>query len=311
MKMSRIGMLSLIILALLSTTGCVGGIMARKNIVDGATAYNGRKYAEAEVLFRKALEWDKSQKVAQLFLARTLHSVYASDKTQTAKADEAIGEYKKIIPEYKKEVIEKKKALDAKPNDEKAKQEYAGSLSILSSSVSAVANLLDVTGKKDEWAVFQNEIGEDAEMPAEVRSNSLTSLASKQYSCANDISDAEPVKKTIEKGDKSEFTFTKPADAAEFEKFKGCVAKGTELINKAIDIQKQGNVETDSTWSYKASLLVQQMRLAEMEGRTADKDAVKKQSEEAKTKFNELANARREKEEEAERKKKEEEEKNK
>jgi hypothetical protein len=84
-----------------------------------------------------------------------------------------------------------------------------------------------------------------------------------------------------------------------------------EYIDKALEIEKAGNVETDSTWSYKTSLLVQQMRQAEMEGRTADKDSLKKQSDDAKARFNELATARRQREEEEERKRKEEEEKKK
>ena len=41
-------------------------------------------------------------------------------------------------------------------------------------------------------------------------------------------------------------------------------SKGTELIDKAEELDPN----SDSAWSYKANLLVQQMRLAEMEGNT-------------------------------------------
>lgn len=306
MKMSRFGILVLISITILISAGC-GKILARRDVVDGAKAYKDRKFEDAERLFRSAMQRDPSQKVAELFLARTLHSEFAADRSLTAKADEAIEVYKKVIPDYIPQVAEKQKAALASPNAEKVQKDYKETLGILSSSVGAVGNLLETTGKKEEWAKWQEEVGNNKDLPAEIRANALTSLASRQYSCANEISDVEPVKKTV--GEK--FVFVKPANAEDFEKFKGCVAKGMEYVDKALEIEKAGNVETDSTWSYKTSLLVQQMRQAEMEGRTADKDSLKKQSDDAKNRFNELATARRQREEEEERKRKEEEEKKK
>ena len=49
----------------------------------------------------------------------------------------------------------------------------------------------------------------------------------------------------------------------------------------------------ESARSYNASLKVQAMRLAEMEGRTADRDRLKAEADEAKAQFTELSEVNR------------------
>jgi tetratricopeptide (TPR) repeat protein len=285
MKMSRLGILVLIILTLLASTGCVGRVVARKDIVDGAKAYKDRKFDEAETLFRAALKWDPSQKTAAVFLARTLHSQFAADRKLTKKAEEAIDAYKQVLADN--------------PADE--------------SSFKAVANLLDTLGKPDDLKDWLEKRSADANVPAEQRAEAYTLLSAKHYSCANEITDQEPVKKTVEKtAGKAEFVFSKPALPADYEKLKGCIASGTELIDKALaletdeaknakskdlksmndaDLAAFGNrlKKFESMRSYETSLFVQNARLAEMDGRAADKDSFKQKSDEAKAKFTELA----------------------
>jgi hypothetical protein len=277
MKMSRIGILTFIAVSLLATTGCINKIIARKDVVDGAKAYQDRKYEKAESLFRNAMNWDKEQPVAKVFLARTLHSQFAADRKLVAKAEEAMTVYKEV--------------LAANPGDD--------------ASFKAVASLLDTLQRKDELQKWLEDRSANESVPAAQRADAYTSLAAKQYSCANDISDIEPVKKTVEKAGKLEFVFTKPAAEGDFDKLKGCVAKGTELIDKAIAL----NDGSDSIWSYKTSLLVQQSRIAEMEGNADGKAKFKADADKAKARFQELAEARRKKEEEEAEKKKAEEEK--
>jgi tetratricopeptide (TPR) repeat protein len=285
MKMSRLGILVLIILTLLASTGCVGRIFARKDIVDGAKAYKDRKFEEAEKLFREAIKWDPSQKTAKVFLARTLHSRFANDRKQTALAEEAIAAYKEVL-------------IDD-PKDE--------------SSFKAVANLLDTLGKPDDLKDWLEKRSVDTTVPPEQRAEAYTLLAAKHYSCANDITDQEPVKKTVIKSEgKAEFVFSKPTDATVYEKLKGCVASGTELIDKALaletdeaksaktkDIKALSDAELfalgnrlkkfESMRSYETSLLVQNARLAEMDSKSTDKDSFKQKADEAKAKFSELA----------------------
>lgn len=307
MRVSRAGIIALITIIVLTGTGCNfwNQIKARQDLVDGAKAYSDKKFDEAEALFRDAVRRDPANLLGQLFLARTLHSQYAANRNQTEKANEAVAEYRKVVPEYKAEVARKKQALDANSGDEKAQNEYVNSLTILNSSISAVANLLDTTNKPDEWKAWQTEIANDAGLPNETRATAFTSMASKENTCANDITGVEPVRKTVKGADgKDEYQYIKPTDTAVYDKLKGCISRGTELVNKALDLDKN----SDSIWSYKTSLIIQDMRVAEMDGRKEDKDRLKAEADTAKAEFTRLAEIKRKaKEAEEERKKAEEE----
>lgn len=278
MRFSRLGVFVILLATVLMGTGCgpLNRVFARKDLVDGATAYKERKFDEAEQLFRDAIESDpeletEEGKTAQLFLARTLHSQFVSNRKDVSKADAAIAEYKK--------------ALEKSPAEQ--------------SAFKAVASLLDNLKRGDEWLKWVTDRSADEKVPADMRAEAFTSLAAKQYSCANEISDVEPVKQTINDGGKQAFKFNKPTAPGDFEKLKGCAQAGLTLIDSALALQQQANVESDSTWSYKANLLIQMMRVAEMDGNTADQNRYKAEADVAKEKFSQLAAAKRKLEEEA------------
>ncbi|MDQ3181056.1 MAG: hypothetical protein M3Q33_11105 [Acidobacteriota bacterium] len=261
----------MITLTVLIGTNCsyYNRIFARKNLVDGANAYKERKFKEAEELFRSAAGSDPDGKTiesrtAQLFLARTLHSEYISNRIDPSNAEKAITEYKKVLAEN--------------VDDQ--------------SSFKAIANLYENLGKQDEWLKWVTDRASDEKVPPEQRAEALTSLAAKQYSCANEISDAEPVKKTVVKEGKPEFQFSKPEDPKAFEELKQCADKGYELISRAVKLDPN----SDSVWSYNANLLVQKARIAEMEGNTAEKERLKAEAQKAKERFTELAQAKKAKE---------------
>lgn len=279
MRFSRLGILLLISATVLIGANCsyYNRVVARKNLVDGADAYKERKFQQAETLFRNAIATDPTlstveSKAAQLFLARTIHSAYIGDRKVTQRAEEAISEYQKIL------------SRDAKDQ----------------SSFKAVANLYENLGKQDEWLKWVTERANNEQVPGPMRAEALASLAAKKNTCSNDISDTEKTKKTVTKDGKQQFEFVKPENPADFEKLKVCADEGLQLANKAVELDP----ESDSAWSYKTSLLIQKMRVAEMEGNTAQKEQFKKDSDVAKEKFTALAEAKRKKElEEAEKKK--------
>jgi tetratricopeptide (TPR) repeat protein len=278
MRLSRFGVLFLIAASVLvgSSCGYYSRIMSRKDLVDGSMAYRERKFAEAEELFRKAAGRDPQGttvegKTAQVFLARTLHSRYIGNRQETALAEEAIREYQK--------------ALAISPNDQ--------------SSYKAVASLYENLQKPDDWLKWVTDRSANGSIEPQFRAEALTSLAAKQNTCSNEISDTEATKKTIKGPDgKDVYQFVKPADQAQFDKMKGCVAKGQELIEQAVasepdlvknakstdlkaltDEQLKQLLESvkifESTRSYRASLAIQASRLAEMEGRNPDRDKLK------------------------------------
>jgi hypothetical protein len=308
-RLNKFILFSLLLMVAVVGSSCsyYNRVMARMNLVDGAQAYNERKFDEAIEKFNRAVEYDPEgntleSKTAQLFLARTLHSLFAGNRRDTQKAERAIEEYRKALPGFLREVADNKVALDASPEDEKLRNNYEKNRNIVGSIVSAIGSLYENLQQGDKWQEWQKAAAENAELPGTVRANSLVAMAAKKYNCANDISDNDAVKKTVDKGGEQVFQFVKPAEEKEFDTLKKCVEEGTAYIDKAIEL----NSESDSAWSYKASLLVQSMRIAEMEGKTDEQEKLKKESEEAKAKFEALAKIRREKAEEEARKKAEE-----
>lgn len=291
MRVSQVGIFVILGFLILFGANCsvYNKVIARKNVVDGAEAFKNRKFDEAEALFRQAVSrapaGSNEQKTAQLFLARTLHSEFASNRQAKEKAEEAIGEYTKVL------------AADPKDN----------------SSFKAVANLYESLEKMDDWKKWVTDRSERTDIPNEQRAEAYTSLAAKENTCANDITEDPAVKKTVQKDGKAVFTFSKPAKPEDLEKLKGCIQRGTDLIAKALALEtdkvtsaKNINVKSlsdkelketndmikpfESARSYNTSLLVQSMRLAEIEGRTADKDKFKTDADAARERFKEIGN---------------------
>lgn len=285
MRSSRLGIIVLIAFTILTGANCsyYNQIIARKNLVDGATAYKDRKFADAEKLFRKTVEIDPNGdtmegKTAQLFLARTLHSQYISDRKRTELAEAAVQAYDKVL------------AKDV--NDQ--------------GSFKALASLMDTLGRKDESLQRITDRANNANVKPEYRAEAYTSLAARQYTCANEISDVEPVKKAVKKDGKDVYEYTKPENPDDFAKLKTCADEGLKLIDQAIalepaevqqmkglDLKSMTPQEIDakseiirifsSAWSYKANLLYQKMRIAEMEGNAAEKDSFKAKGEDRKS----------------------------
>ncbi len=283
MRFSRLGILVLVLFTVFVGANCsyYNRIIARKNLVDGGKAYKDRKFSEAEKLFREAIarapeESSVEGNTAQLFLARTLHSEYISNRQNTAKAEEAIQEYKKVLA----------RSLDDQ------------------SSSNAIANLLESLGRNDEALQWLTQRANDEKVPGEQRGEAFTKLAAKKFTCANDISDVEPVKKTVAKDGKQVFVFVKPEKPEEYTQLKQCVEEGSSLISKAVELSPN----SDSAWSYKANFLVQQMRVAEMEGNDELKEKLKAEAETAKNKFTALSAEKKRIADEIEAKKKAEEE---
>ena len=312
MRFSRLGVFVLLTLTVFLTANCgyFNRIMSRKNLVDGSSAYKERKFAEAEDLFRRAASRDPQGtttegRIAQVFLARTLHSIYIGDRQRKEKAEEALAAYKK--------------ALEVDKNDQ--------------SSYKAVSSLLDNLQRPDEWQTWVTERSRRTDILPQHRAEALTSLAARKNTCANEVTDTEQTKKTVKKDGKDVFQWVKPENPADLERLRGCVADGLKLIDeatslepdevknaKALDVKSLTDQQLrekldlfkvfESARSYKASLDAQAMRLADMEGRAEERDALKAQADAGRARFIELStvdkaiqdeiDARRAAEEEAE-----------
>jgi hypothetical protein len=312
MRLSRLGILVLISFTLLwgSSCGPYNKVMARKDLVDGSKAYKDRKFQEAEELFKSAASRDPDGntlegRTAQLSLARTLHSIDIGDRGQKHWAEEALVEYKKSLPQSLKNLSTTKAAYDKNPTGATEQKNYLADLSAVDSTASSIASLYDNIEQPDKAEEWQTQVANDANYPETARAHALSFLASKYSACANNITDTDKTKKTVKgKDGKDVFQFVKPESSEDFAKLKECVEQGTKFADqavalepdlaknaKSIDIKGASDTQLaidteilsvfDSARAYKASLLYQAMRLAEMDGRTADRDKLKQEAEAA------------------------------
>jgi hypothetical protein len=218
---------------------------------------------------------DPAEKRTETFMARTLHQQYLTNRAASEnmkKAEQAIGVYKTILTEN--------------PNDEATNDAVSGLISALKGPSAVV-----------EWRTAR---ANDEKVKPEFRSKALTFLAGEKYNCVNEITEAS--KETITKNNEAVFTFKKPANAEDFVKARQCADDGLALIDKALALDNTKS----SPYSYKASLLIQKSRLAEMEGNAADKERFKAAADEPKKRFQDLSAAEIKVKEEEEKRKAEE-----
>src|SRR4051794_28128779 len=101
MKLSqaRIGLLAIVVLV--SASGCsyINGLRAKNELNKVAQSYKEKKFAEAEMHAKRALELDPENENAPVFIARTIHAQYrkgVETPENIAKANEAIQAYRDI-----------------------------------------------------------------------------------------------------------------------------------------------------------------------------------------------------------------------
>lgn len=278
MKVSRVGILILLVTAFVSLTGCsiVNKVRARNELNDGAKAYKERKFEEAAQHFSLAMTLDPAEKRTEVFMARTLHQQYLTNRAapdNMRKAEEAIRVYQQILTDN--------------PNDE-----------VTNDAIGSLIGALKGPPALVEW---RTKRANDERVKPEYRAKAFTFLAGEKYNCVNEITEAS--KDTIQKGNEAVFVFKKPENAEDFAKAKQCADEGLGLIERALSLDDTRS----SPYSYKASLLIQKSRLAEMDGNNGDKDKFKAEADAPKKRFQELIEAEAKKKEEEEKRKAEEE----
>ncbi|HSI88876.1 MAG TPA: hypothetical protein VK918_07450, partial [Pyrinomonadaceae bacterium] len=263
--------------------------MSRKNLVDGSVAYKERKFAEAEDLFRRAAERDPEGetlegRTAQLFLARTIHSRYIGDRQRQDWAEQAIAEYQKML------------AID--PNEQ--------------SSYKAVAGLYENLQRNDDWMKWVTDRAANEGIEPHYRAEAYTSLAARQNTCANEISGSDANRKEIQRDGKDVYQYVKPQNPQDLERLRSCVQQGmqyteramaleTDEVKNAASVNIQGSSDAElraiqekikafeSARSYRASMLIQASRLAEMDGNEAEATRLRDEADTARENFLKLS----------------------
>lgn len=240
---------SLVIVAAFATSGCglINGIRAKSELNEGARLYRSGDFAEAQQRFARALELDPDQRNAQLFLARSIDKQFrppVSDDQARARVTEAIAAYQRVLEQTPSGNAER----DTAQRDEAHR---------------AIIRLLGALENRDRQMQMLEARSRDENVPRPMRSWDLTYLAGRDWTCANEVIDAN--KQTVTRDDRPVISYTRPEDPAQFNRAAECARRGLERVNQAVDFD-QNSV---AAWAVKANLLLAMSRLAEMEGDAA------------------------------------------
>jgi tetratricopeptide (TPR) repeat protein len=238
---------------------------AKTALEQGVCAFKNKNYPLALAEFEKALQQDAGNTLLMRFRARAMHFQYdpkAGGADNIAKARSAIDAYLKL--------------LAADPADDEAPM--------------AIADLYEqIEGGR------LPEIAADESLPKQVRTRIYLKLAAKSNTCANDITEKNVT--MVSRGSNRPVRYHMPKNVSDLAKARTCASDGLKRIDKALALEPHN----ESAWSYKASLLVQMSRLAEMQQQPAEKAGFDKQASLAKTEFKKIADERRARQDDADR----------
>ena len=260
MKLSRISTVALLVGLVAANAGCalVNRVRAKNALNEGASAYRQGNFAEAEQKFRYAYELDPSQQNAPLFIARSVQQQYKPGvpaPENVKKGEDAIAAYQEI--------------LNRDPSNDDAYK--------------AIVFLYGQMRNEDKVREMLMQRASLGSIPPEKRSEALTILASKQWQCAYDITEQKENKETqttTQPGNnlpKVTVKYKKPANQADFDRARQCVTEGLKLAEQAVNL----DANNPNSWSYRANLLREAAKLAEMEGNAQAKADYESQYEKA------------------------------
>ena len=225
---------------------------ARAELNEGARAYRDGRFEEAERRFRRALELDPTQKNAPVFIARAVQQQYKpGDETpeNVAVGERAVAAYHDI--------------LNSDPQNEDAYK--------------AIVFLYGQMKRDEKVVELLTERANNFTLPEAKRAEFFVILASRKWQCSYDITERKENQTKDEKPEQALIRYRMPADAGDFIKARQCVDEGLQLAEQAAALDSK----SAGAWAYKANLLREASKLAEMEGDAARKADYDRQYAEA------------------------------
>ncbi len=226
--------------------------LAREEIIEAARAYKAGRFSEAELHSRRALELDPNDRNAPFFIARSIHAQYKQgvDTPENFQiAERAIEAYKRIL-------------IKDVNNDE---------------SFKAVAFLLGQLNRSDEQIEWITQRAENQTVDPAKRSETYVYLANREWECSFQITERKENQETVERDGIMRLVFKKPKNLNDFDRAKQCALRGMEMVERAIYLSP----ENGKAWGYKTNLLLELVKLSEMDGIVYDRDEYKRQADEA------------------------------
>ncbi|HKP72542.1 MAG TPA: hypothetical protein VJT82_06365 [Pyrinomonadaceae bacterium] len=273
LSQSRTALLLSVLLAVASSTGCgmIYSIRAKNQLNEGARSYKAGRFAEAQQHFEESLRLNPDQKNAKFFIARAIHAQYrpgVEDPNNVEKARQAITAYEEVLK-----------------GDQGNDEAYNAIIYLFHS--------LKDDQREREWLKARAEMGS---IPEAKRSQAYTLMASKEWNCSYTITEQKENKATVMKDNKAIVQYKKPKEQADFDKAMKCVNDGMALAERAISL----DANSEQAWSYKTNLLLELVKLAEMEGNNDKKAEYQKQADAAQQKTSQLSEENKRKKEEEE-----------
>jgi tetratricopeptide (TPR) repeat protein len=228
---------------------------ARAALEEGAVAYRAGKFAEAEQLFRRALELDPAYRNTRLFIARAIQQQYKLGDTSpenVATAERAIAAYQDI--------------LDRRHDESNYEDAYK-----------AIIFIYGQLKRDDKVVEMLTHRANDPLAADEARAQAFIILASRKWQCSYDVTERNKNERQTSRG--LVVKYRMPADASDFQKARRCVEEGLRLDDAALLLAQDNPLP----WNYKVHLLREASKLAEMEGndaRRADYDKRQKETQE-------------------------------
>ena len=218
---------------------------AVKEVMAGARAYREGRFVEAEQRFRRAFELDPAQKNAPLFIARAIQQQYKHGDTSpenVATGERAVAAYQDL--------------LNRDPQNE-----------------DAYKAMVFLYGKLDRWDKVEDMLSMRANDPlvsSEKRAEAFVILASRRWQCSYDVTGPEEKwAEALRRGPR--------IDAADLIKARQCVDEGMGFIEQSVSLDPKGPL----VWAYKAHLVREASKLAEVDGDAERKADYDRQREEA------------------------------
>jgi tetratricopeptide (TPR) repeat protein len=271
---SRIGATAILGLFVAAFAGCtlVNKVRAKSELIETSKSYKEGHFDVAEQHAKRALALDPNNPTAPIFIARVIHQQYkpgvdTPDNIQRAK--DAIEAYQRV--------------LQKDPNHEEAYK----AISVLYAAIKDDTNLR---------AWIMKRAG-DANQPPEKRAEAYAILAGKDWDCSYKVTELPDIKTTSTDAaaGKATVTYKKP-EQKEFDNIQKCVVRGLEEAETAIKFDPN----SESGWSYKANLLLEAAKQAEMDGKADQKRTYETQAKTAQERAGQLLEERRKREEAAE-----------
>ena len=247
--------LAAIVLGLAATAAVFGqanAAEARREVNLGARAYRDGRFDEAEQHFRRALELDPEGKNTRLFIARAVQQQYkpgVQTPENMAVGERAVAAYQEIL------------AKDPANED----------------AYKAVIFLYGQMKNEEKVLELLLSRANDFSLSNDKRAEAFVILASKGWQCSYNVTEQKENKTTEQQSDKAVVKYKMPADQGDFIRARGCATGGLQFAEQAVVLSPKN----PNAWNYKANLLREAAKLAEMEGDAAQKEEYQRQFEEA------------------------------